>query len=841
MTVWNTVVAIWSVVTAIASVVGAVFGAVMAVITSPITLIILAIVALIAIVVLLWKNWDTVTKALGAAWDWIKEKAAAIFNWLKEFLSGLWQGIKDKAIAVWNAVKEFLANLWQGIKDKVSAVWNGIKEFLAGAWEAIKTKARDAFTALKDKLKEIWENVKDAVKDKIQALIDFVKDLPGDIIDAIGNFNDLLYNKGKDLIQGLIDGIKSMAGSIWNAIKGIIPDWVPGFGGTTTATAASARGLTASSLGAGAARGRSARSRSTSTATPAATHAPSSGVWRATTSEWAAGQGKPSPGPGDAMAGYDNVAVRCGADYAQPPITGQSRIPADVLTNIERWGAVSGTGLDITHPTPVPEARGMRLSWTTTAGQNAVQGMLVGGLVPGRVYSFIATVEPSAATQWRLSIVGRTVSTWVATSRMLAIPNWEAPAGVTAAYFGIETSGPQTTTHLVTQIGVWDHGDVDNHWHLFDLAPCNVALPLEITHGRSAIGTQPDSPSCDFTWLGEVPPGAIGDRVEVALQTLSDDGASTTERIRFSGVVAGMKAQEENELVRTWAVACIGHQARLGTVPVTITRPAETDVARAQSIAVAAGVNLTVLGTPGVVLAADVVDGDALAAFQEVCGSSGGLFWQAPDGRFTYGAADHRGDTSADVVGILPCAALGDGLDWDEAMESVVNSVKVSWGPAEGGTRSESTYTDPGSIGAPWGLRHQDISTICNTEPDAEQFAQLVLARRRFPFWTTPDALVYVDLLAPADARMVALLDVGHAVLVPFSTDPGPVPSVLTAVIVEGWIETWDEAGHTVQYAVSDQRRWGRTTLRTWAEAKVENWAHWKLGSWIDALVKENI
>lgn len=217
MSAWSAVTAIWSAVTAVATAVGGAFAAVVAVITSPVFLVIAAIVALIAIVVLLWKNWDTVTKALGKAWDWTKAKAAAVFGWLKTFL----------------------ANLWTSIKNAITSVWNGITSWLAGVWDGIKAKASDAFTALKDKLAATWDGIKKTISDKTTALINYVKDLPGKILSAIGDLGRLLYNKGRDLIQGLIDGIKSMLGGIGNLIKGAIPDWVPGFGRSAPAAAAS--------------------------------------------------------------------------------------------------------------------------------------------------------------------------------------------------------------------------------------------------------------------------------------------------------------------------------------------------------------------------------------------------------------------------------------------------------------------------------------------------------------------------------------------------------------------------------------------------------------------------
>jgi hypothetical protein len=83
MTAWAVIAPIFSLVTAVATGTVSAFGLAMAVLTAPVTLIVLAIVALIAIVVLLWKNWDTVTKALVAAFNWVKGALAAAFNAIK--------------------------------------------------------------------------------------------------------------------------------------------------------------------------------------------------------------------------------------------------------------------------------------------------------------------------------------------------------------------------------------------------------------------------------------------------------------------------------------------------------------------------------------------------------------------------------------------------------------------------------------------------------------------------------------------------------------------------------------------------------------------------------------
>jgi phage-related minor tail protein len=239
MSIWTAVTAAWSVATAIATAVGGAFAAVVAVITSPVFLVIAAIVALIAIVVLLWKNWDTVSEALGKAWDWLKEKATTIFNGIKDFLGGVWDSITTKVSEIWNGIKTWLATKWDEIKTTASTAFENLKTAITEKLTAIQTwftelpgKILAALgglgTTLLEKGKEIIKGFIDGYTGLLSDVTSWFTALPGKALDAIGNIGSKLYDKGKDLIQGFIDGIKSMGGKILDAILGILPSSVRG-------------------------------------------------------------------------------------------------------------------------------------------------------------------------------------------------------------------------------------------------------------------------------------------------------------------------------------------------------------------------------------------------------------------------------------------------------------------------------------------------------------------------------------------------------------------------------------------------------------------------------------
>lgn len=84
----------------------AAFNAIM--LANPIGVIAVAVGALVAGIVLLWKNWDTVSRYLGVAWDKFKEFG----NWLKEGFLGIVGKVGDKIKGLISGFKNLV-----GIKD----------------------------------------------------------------------------------------------------------------------------------------------------------------------------------------------------------------------------------------------------------------------------------------------------------------------------------------------------------------------------------------------------------------------------------------------------------------------------------------------------------------------------------------------------------------------------------------------------------------------------------------------------------------------------------------------------------------------------------------------------
>ena len=235
------------------------FNAALAVLTSPITLVIVAIGALIAIIVLIVKNWDTVSKALSDGWNWIKEKASEIFTAIGEFFKNIWNSIKETAINIWNAIKDFFINYFNTVKSIFTTVWNAIKDFFVNyfntvklifttVWNAIKDFFINYFNTVRSIFEKVWNTIKDfisntfnGIKNTISTVLNTIKTVWTNIWNTLKNTVSNVFNgiwnciKGiinsilggiEGMVNGVISGINKMVNAL-NSIKFDVPDWVP--------------------------------------------------------------------------------------------------------------------------------------------------------------------------------------------------------------------------------------------------------------------------------------------------------------------------------------------------------------------------------------------------------------------------------------------------------------------------------------------------------------------------------------------------------------------------------------------------------------------------------------
>jgi len=109
--------AITTAVTALPGLIASVWSFTAALLANPITWIIIGIIALVAAIILLWRNWDSVTAWLKVAWDAACQGIAAGIQWIKDGFSGMIGWITGKIAWFGEAGKKIIDTLVGGIKS----------------------------------------------------------------------------------------------------------------------------------------------------------------------------------------------------------------------------------------------------------------------------------------------------------------------------------------------------------------------------------------------------------------------------------------------------------------------------------------------------------------------------------------------------------------------------------------------------------------------------------------------------------------------------------------------------------------------------------------------------
>ena len=256
-------------------------------ISLPVLGIIAAIAAVIAIGILVYKNWDKISKFGKEVWgnvkkfasdaaEAIKEKWGDITKWfsdtwnnLKNGAKGLWdgtiQGAKDAVDSVknaWNGIKEWFANLWKGTTSGLASAWDSVTTTLAPFVETIKSIFQpilDFFSGLWGQVQTIfgsaWEIIKTVVMGPVLLLIDLItgdfnqfkedfamlwQTLATAIQTIVQTFVNIVVGFYKSFFQtvvniwnAIVDGVKSLWGAFttWvvNMAKSIVDGIVNGW------------------------------------------------------------------------------------------------------------------------------------------------------------------------------------------------------------------------------------------------------------------------------------------------------------------------------------------------------------------------------------------------------------------------------------------------------------------------------------------------------------------------------------------------------------------------------------------------------------------------------------
>lgn len=175
------IIGLYCAVTDLATLATTAFSTALTILTSPISLVIIAIGALIAIGVVLYKNWDEISKWAQETWQKIKDSIVGFVEDTKQNVLQKWEEVKNSVKQKWDDLKNWALNIWQGIKQNVinpvleakQNVENKIEEMknnIINKWNEAKKNATDTFNSIKDAIMNPVETAKRLVGEAVETI-----------------------------------------------------------------------------------------------------------------------------------------------------------------------------------------------------------------------------------------------------------------------------------------------------------------------------------------------------------------------------------------------------------------------------------------------------------------------------------------------------------------------------------------------------------------------------------------------------------------------------------------------------------------------------------------------
>lgn len=247
----------------------ALMGSSFTAISLPILGIIAAIAAVIAIGILVYKNWDKISKFGKEVWANVKKFASDAAEAIKEkwrdttqWFSDTWNNVKNGAKGLWNGTiqgakdavdsvtttlapfVETIKTIFQPILDFFSGLWDQVKTIFSSAWEIIKTIVMGPilllidlitgnFNQFKEDFAMLWQTLATAIQTIVQTFVNIVVgfyksffktvvNIWNDFVNGVkiiwSSFTTWVVDTTKAIVDGIVNG--------WNSLKqGTIDLW----------------------------------------------------------------------------------------------------------------------------------------------------------------------------------------------------------------------------------------------------------------------------------------------------------------------------------------------------------------------------------------------------------------------------------------------------------------------------------------------------------------------------------------------------------------------------------------------------------------------------------------
>ena len=214
------------------------------------------VAALVAGIVLLVKNWDTVTEkvpALGVATDAVKGVMQGFVDWINDPLVPTVTKIGTTVVDMTNTAVGFVRDNWgkvwdPWIKTPMEAIKLGVETYMGLVKVTFETAfgvVRGIFEVFAGLFTGDWDRMKDGLLTIVTSLKDGAVEGVRLLITGIGELSGLAWSAmkgvGDNMLDGMMNGLKSLPGlagsiaeQVWSALKGVINsgialinDWIP--------------------------------------------------------------------------------------------------------------------------------------------------------------------------------------------------------------------------------------------------------------------------------------------------------------------------------------------------------------------------------------------------------------------------------------------------------------------------------------------------------------------------------------------------------------------------------------------------------------------------------------
>ncbi|MFU1885160.1 hypothetical protein [Bacillus wiedmannii] len=224
---------------------------------NPITWIVALIVGLIAVGVLLYKNWEDITKWCEKMWETIKEK----YELAETIVKAVYRKMLFEAKKWWTETKQWWNETVQNAKDKaeemkqkvvqkyeelkreaVQKIYNLVTG-IAEKWEQMKTDASNKIESMKQAVVQKYEQIKNDTVNKLKQMVSDTQQKFNDIVQAAENKVSSMGRAAKNMMTGFTEGIANGFTSAVYKVQSGIQSMISQFTGFFTTFYNSGKGL----------------------------------------------------------------------------------------------------------------------------------------------------------------------------------------------------------------------------------------------------------------------------------------------------------------------------------------------------------------------------------------------------------------------------------------------------------------------------------------------------------------------------------------------------------------------------------------------------------------------